>query len=466
MIGRQVTDRARAGVVIAFILLIQEENPMKHPVSAIFLLIALLLPAAPVQAADEIVEKTYCTQGIAYESIDALKLDLLNNAKKAVIDELFGEFIVASTAVENFVVTKDQIQTSSLGFVRVEGNTKFHNGEDFADVCVTIAGYVTDEDRAKFIPEPLDNKYCDADDDMTTSQLIAYVKDETIIQALIEYDPKLKDADKDSLLQLVQKVTYLESGFISDTQTYCAEFEGEVVPVEVMAFLETEPVAETKATPEIEGLVAHYSFDDGTAKDQSENGNDGLIYGDPVSVDGMVGKALEFDGINDYIEVANSPTLNPAQLSIATWVKLVDLPQTGVGGYTPINKELQYEIAILTGSYEDASRHELAFALNPHFYWYGGKFFPEPNQFIHIALVFESSNTALMYVNGIETNAVSYDKGMTSTDNCLRIATRGCADDFQFKPFDFFKGTIDEVRIYNRSLSESEVQLLYEMEVK
>lgn len=221
---------------------------MKHPLSLIFLLFSLFLPAAPMQAADDVIEKTYCTQGIAYDSIDDLKLDLLNNAKKAVIDELFGEFIVASTAVENFVVTKDQIQTSSLGFVRVEGNTKFHNGEDFADVCVTIAGYVTAEDRAKFVPEPLDNKYCDADDDMTTAQLIAYVKDETIIQALIEYDPKLNEANKDSLLQLVQKVTYLETGFITDTQTYCATFEGEVIPVEVMAFLETDNLTKEDAT--------------------------------------------------------------------------------------------------------------------------------------------------------------------------------------------------------------------------
>lgn len=213
---------------------------MKRPVFLICLLFSLFLPAVPVQAADDVIEKTFCTQGIAYESVDALKLDLLNNAKKAVIDELFGEFIVASTAVENFVVTKDQIQTSSLGFVRVEGNTNFHNGKDFADVCVTIRAYVTTEDRAKFDPEKLEKKYCDADDNLTTAQLIAYVKDEVVIQALIEYNPKLKGASKDSLLPLVQKVTYLESGFISDTQTYCAEFEGYVVPVEVMAFLGTD----------------------------------------------------------------------------------------------------------------------------------------------------------------------------------------------------------------------------------
>lgn len=44
---------------------------------------------------DDRIAKTYCTQGIAYESIDELKLDLLNNAKKEVINELFGEFLVS-----------------------------------------------------------------------------------------------------------------------------------------------------------------------------------------------------------------------------------------------------------------------------------------------------------------------------------------------------------------------------------
>lgn len=222
---------------------------MKTRLSTIFTLILLLASAIPANAANETIEKTYCTQGIAYDSIDDLKLDLLNNAKTAVINELFGEFIVASTAVENFVVTKDQIQTSSIGFVRVEGNTDFHNGDDFADVCVTINAYITDEDKAKFDPEKIEKKYCDADENLTTAQLISYVKDEAIIQALAEYSPKLKGADRESLLQLVQKVTYRGNGFITDTQTYCANFEGYVVPVEIMALLETVPLDVTTPNP-------------------------------------------------------------------------------------------------------------------------------------------------------------------------------------------------------------------------
>lgn len=204
------------------------------------LIFALLITSYPiVAAADNTVEKTICKLAVGYQDVDEIQADLLAAAKREVINELFGEMIVASTAVENFVVTSDQIRTSSIGFVRVDGNADFFNGKGFAEVCVTIQAYVTEEDMAKFVSEKLEKKYCDADEDMTTAQLIAYVKDETVIQALVEYNPKLKGADKESLLQLVQKITYLESGFISDTQTYCATFEGEVVPVEITAFLET-----------------------------------------------------------------------------------------------------------------------------------------------------------------------------------------------------------------------------------
>ncbi len=50
------------------------------------------------------------------------------------------------------------------------------------------------------------------------------------------------------------------------------------------------------------GLVAYYSFDDCSAKDLSGNGNDGIIYG-AKCVDGKFGKALSFDGVNDYVRV-------------------------------------------------------------------------------------------------------------------------------------------------------------------
>lgn len=214
---------------------------MKSSILCLYTAILLLLPL-PAFAADDTIDKTICKLALGYQDIDEIQADLLAAAKREVINELFGEMIVASTAVENFVVTSDQIRTSSIGFVRVDGNADFFQGEGFAEVCVTIQAYVTDEDMAQFNPEKLEKKYCDADKDMTTAQLITYVKEEAVIQSLVEYNPKLKGADNESLLQLVQKVSYSESGFISDTQTYCANFEGYVVPVEVTAYLESTTI--------------------------------------------------------------------------------------------------------------------------------------------------------------------------------------------------------------------------------
>lgn len=207
---------------------------------ALLLGIMVVIRPMPVQA--QIVDnvgKTVCTLALGYVEIDEIKADLLTAAKREVVNELFGELIVASTAVENFVVTSDQIRASSIGFVRIDGNADFYNGDSFAEVCVTISAYVTEKDMAMFNPEPLRKKFCDSDNDMSTAQLISYVKDEVIIQALNEFDPKLRGADRDSLLELVQKVIYIDSGFIKDTQTYCAEFEGYVVRVEILALLDS-----------------------------------------------------------------------------------------------------------------------------------------------------------------------------------------------------------------------------------
>lgn len=60
-------------------------------------------------------------------------------------------------------------------------------------------------------------------------------------------------------------------------------------------------------------LVGFWAFDEGngkTVKDHSGNGNDGQIKGDPQWIDSQVGKALKFDGIDDYLEIPNSDPLN------------------------------------------------------------------------------------------------------------------------------------------------------------
>ena len=50
------------------------------------------------------------------------------------------------------------------------------------------------------------------------------------------------------------------------------------------------------------GLVAHWNFDDCTAKDVSGNGHDGIINGNPQCIPSPMGKSLKLNGLTDYIQ--------------------------------------------------------------------------------------------------------------------------------------------------------------------
>ncbi len=73
------------------------------------------------------------------------------------------------------------------------------------------------------------------------------------------------------------------------------------------------------------GLVLELNFDDQTdpGKDTSGQGNNGTLNGPTWTSSGKVGGALEFDGIDDYIDIGNYPSLNITdEISIEAWFKL------------------------------------------------------------------------------------------------------------------------------------------------
>ena len=67
-------------------------------------------------------------------------------------------------------------------------------------------------------------------------------------------------------------------------------------------------------------IVVYYSFNDGTATDESGNGNDGNITKTKV-VEGVAGhgKALEFDG-KSWVELKANKTLDIAEITMAAWI--------------------------------------------------------------------------------------------------------------------------------------------------
>ena len=73
-----------------------------------------------------------------------------------------------------------------------------------------------------------------------------------------------------------------------------------------------------------QGLVGYWPFDEGSgniAKDYSGNGNDGTLVNGPTWTTGKVGGALSFDGVDDYVRVINSASINTSLTTVLAFIK-------------------------------------------------------------------------------------------------------------------------------------------------
>jgi glucose/arabinose dehydrogenase/chitodextrinase len=208
--------------------------------------------------------------------------------------------------------------------------------------------------------------------------------------------------------------------------------------------------ATTEAAPPVSGLVAAYGFNEGsgtTVGDQSGNGNTGSISG-AVWAQGKYGNALSFDGLNDLVVIngASSTSLNVTSgMTLEAWV----YPTAAQSGWRTI---LQREVDtyFLNGSSDAGALHPAGGAvIGGNVRWIGA---PAPNPvttWTHVALTYDGS-TLQLYVNGSAVASGPASGAVQTNANPLRIGGN--------VPYgEFFNGRIDEVRVYNRALSASEI---------
>ena len=210
-------------------------------------------------------------------------------------------------------------------------------------------------------------------------------------------------------------------------------------------------------------LIGEWHFDEGsgtTAHDSSEYGNNGTLTNmDPATdwVDGKIGDyALDFDGTNDYVDCGNDLPLNITEaITIMIWIKPAVAGEGGqnAGPVCKAESGVDWSWQLRYNAPGDGNYMGFQFNGDPEgSTWVSVKQNLSPGEWYHIAGTFDGTDVKC-YLNGVEkdTNQISAIKGGSST---LFIGQDGWNS--------IFNGVIDEVKIYNRALSEEEIKADYE----
>ncbi|HUD10976.1 MAG TPA: LamG domain-containing protein, partial [Candidatus Saccharimonadia bacterium] len=200
------------------------------------------------------------------------------------------------------------------------------------------------------------------------------------------------------------------------------------------------------------GTMAYYPLDTDTgdeAYDVSANVNNGALIGSPSWVTGEIGDALSFNGTSQYVTVPTSSTdSQTGSMTIEAWVNLSNYTNTNeilskTIGSGSTNNTFELRTQASTGDlqflgYDTALRTVTSTSAVPTGGW-------------HQVAVTKTGSTATLYIDGAPVGSGSV--GTTTTNsNDMKIGAR---DDLT-SGF-FMNGAIDEVRLYDRTLSAEEV---------
>lgn len=206
------------------------------------------------------------------------------------------------------------------------------------------------------------------------------------------------------------------------------------------------------------GAIAVYKLDtlpiqgsDLLVMDETINHNDGKAKNSVTLAEGIIGNALSFDGVDDYVQFQNSSSFNiPGdKVTVSLWTKLDYKPSSLPGSFGPLFDSETDEYSL----YEDRSNKELRFKATS----VAGAARPGipdteivTGEWINVVGVYNGT-VAMIYLNGVK------KKELALTGNVRSGVIPMLGKSGSTGTPSYFKGFIDEVEIYDRALTEAEI---------
>ena len=227
--------------------------------------------------------------------------------------------------------------------------------------------------------------------------------------------------------------------------------------------------------PFSDGLVAYYPFS-GNANDESGTGNHGVVHGATLAPDrfGTAGSAYSFNGTTSYIGIPDSPSLNPpSAVSVSTWIKTVEA-RAGCGIVSKFAAD-----GSATGQWvlEEVNSPDSLGVFRPGFTAHAvfGAAHPQSELRVDFATpqVDGSWHQLMMTYDGAVLTLYKDGKAVVSKSGgvgTLAVYPQPVEIGRYYGEITrpglnfYYSGFIDDVRIYNRALSDQEVKDLYRYE--
>jgi hypothetical protein len=211
------------------------------------------------------------------------------------------------------------------------------------------------------------------------------------------------------------------------------------------------------------GLVGWWPFC-GNANDESGNGNDGTVNGAILTTDrnGVANKAYSFDGVNDWIQVpSNSLYDNLSEITISSWINITSWCTPNVNGveFFPIlvqyaSPQLQYgnfgiQLTKANLNYFYLNSNNYDFNQSSQNYW-------QNSQWVNLTVT-ASNGIGKWFINGNNVSSVSnINFGSFLSGLPILIGRQSPATASLFT-----NGKLDDIAIWNRALTQSEITALY-----